>query len=85
MTGMYIGLSYINAPKNDPIPLCNYRGSYTPSKYRYDWGKPIQILYHFSTHLSDNNGKEIESIIFEETHAVPTQVYIQITALEFSY
>jgi hypothetical protein len=55
MTGMYIGLSYINAPKNDPIPLCNYRGSYTPSKYRYDWG------------------------------AVPTQVYIQITALEFSY
>jgi hypothetical protein len=38
MTGMYIGLSYINAPKNDPIPLCNYRGSYTPSKYRYDWG-----------------------------------------------
>jgi hypothetical protein len=97
MTGMYKGLLYINgycigryliidAPMKDPIPPCDYRGPYTPSsKCRYDWGKPTQILYHFSAHLLHNNGKDNELIIFEETDAIPTQVYIQITALESSY
>jgi hypothetical protein len=96
MTGMYKGLLYmngyslgryltINAPTKDPIPPCDYRGPYDPSKCRYDWGKPTQILYHFSAHLLNNNGKENELIIFEETDAVPTQIYIQITALESSY
>ncbi|CAF3541376.1 unnamed protein product [Adineta steineri] len=96
MTGMYKGLLYINgyslgryltikAPTKDPIPPCDYRGSYDPSKCRYDWGEPTQILYHFSTHLLNNNGKENELIIFEETDAIPTQVYIKITAIESSY
>ncbi|CAF4903936.1 unnamed protein product [Rotaria sp. Silwood1] len=96
MTGMYKGLLYmngyclgryltINAPTKDPVPPCDYRGSYDPSKCRYDWGKPTQILYHFSAHLLDKNRNENELIIFEETDAVPTQVYIQITALESSY
>ncbi|CAF0972038.1 unnamed protein product [Rotaria sordida] len=96
MTGMYKGLLYmngyslgryltINAPNKDPVPPCDYRGSYDPSKCRYDWGKPTQILYHFSAHLLNKNGIDNELIIFEETDAVPTQIYIQITALESSY
>jgi len=95
MTGMYKGLLYINgynigryltinAPKKDPIPPCDYRGPYNPSKCRYDWGKPTQILYHFSAHLLNNNGNQNELIIFEETDAIPTQVFIQITALDYS-
>ncbi|CAF0968528.1 unnamed protein product [Rotaria sordida] len=96
MTGMYKGLLYmngyslgryltINAPNKDHVPPCDYRGSYDPSKCRYDWGKPTQILYHFSAHLLNKNGIDNELIIFEETDAVPTQIYIQITALESSY
>lgn len=96
MSGMYKGLLYmngyslgryltINAPNKDPIPPCDYRGPYDPSKCRYDWGKPTQILYHFSAHLLNKNGNENELIIFEETDAIPTQVFIQITALESSY
>lgn len=92
MTGMSKGLLYlngyslgryltINAPDKDPIPPCNYRGVYDPSKCRYDWGKPTQILYHFSGHLLNTNSTENELIIFEETNAIPTQVSIQITAL----
>jgi hypothetical protein len=96
MTGMYKGWLYMNgyslgryltikAPTKDPVPPCDYRGHYDPSKCRFDWGKPTQILYHFSAHLLNTNGKENELIIFEETDAIPTQVYIQITALESSY
>jgi hypothetical protein len=96
MSGMYKGLLYMNgyslgryltidAPKKDPIPPCNYRGPYNPAKCRYDWGKPTQIFYHFSAHLLNKDGNENELIIFEETNAIPTQVYIQITALKSSH
>lgn len=92
MTGMYKGLLYLNgyslgryltitAPTKDPIPPCDYRGVYDPSKCRYDWGKPTQILYHFSAHLLEQNGNENELIIFEETDVIPTDIFLQLTAL----
>ncbi|CAF1282594.1 unnamed protein product [Didymodactylos carnosus] len=62
--------------------ICDYRGSYTPAKCRFDCLKPQQILYHFPKEwLTQDRNQLNQLILFEEGIADPTKIFISITAV----